>query len=213
MNQSLEFNQRVLKKIVFELIKNSNPKEFENNKIAVKERKEFGELEIIGAKKASKPTQLRSIESKENYLALPKRPQIKKLFIPETKLPAHLQYLRPQLSQISNEINFGRLASLIKDPGIKIIECAGANQEIQLSTISGQKNSGIFLSREEILQIIGEFSRETKIPFEEGVFRVVLGNLQLSAIISESLGSKFIIKKITFPNLPPYQTRKFTSVH
>lgn len=211
MSEQLDINRRVLKKIVIELIKNSNRNEFEKNKISVMEKKEFENLEKIDIRTEKKPIKIKSIEANEKYLPLPKKPQIRRLIIPETKLPSHLQYLRPQPIQHSSELNLGKLTTLIKDLGIKNIECSGADQEIQINTFSGQKNSGMFLTEEEIYQILEEFSRESKIPLEEGIFRVVVGNLQLSAIISNTLGSKFIIKKIVAPNIQSYQTRKFTN--
>ena len=65
----------------------------------------------------------------------------------------------------------------------------------------GTKKTNIILSREEVDQIIKKFSETTKIPIQEGIFKVVVGKLILSAIISEVIGSKFIIKKMMYaPN-------------
>jgi len=62
----------------------------------------------------------------------------------------------------------------------------------------GTKRTNIILNKEEIDQIIKKFSETAKIPLYEGIFRVVVGKLILSAIISDVIGSKFIIKKMMY---------------
>jgi hypothetical protein len=70
----------------------------------------------------------------------------------------------------------------------------------------GTKKTGIVLSKEEIDETVQRFSRETRIPIQEGIFKVVVGNLIFLAIISEIVGSKFIIKKmIQEQQLPVYR--------
>jgi len=65
----------------------------------------------------------------------------------------------------------------------------------------GIKKTGIILDKEEIDNIIQRFSRETKIPVQEGIFKVVAGRLIFLAIISEIVGSKFTIKKMPHEQL------------
>ena len=62
----------------------------------------------------------------------------------------------------------------------------------------GTKRTNIILSKEDISDVIKKFSETTKIPLQEGIFRVAIGKLILSAIISEVIGSKFIIKKMMY---------------
>jgi hypothetical protein len=74
----------------------------------------------------------------------------------------------------------------------------------------GTKPTDIILSKEDIDRVINKFSEVSKIPATEGIFRVIVGNLILSAIISGVIGSKFVIKKESYPNVynnqryPPY---------
>lgn len=131
----------------------------------------------------------------------PLRPQIKKMslspmIIPKSRLPPRFQYLKPTSTNL--EIDLGKLNPLIKDPLVKDIECPGANQNIIVSGMMGRKKTDIVLSREEIEQIIKKFSETTKIPVHEGIFKVVFGKLIFSAIISNIISSKFIIKKIVY---------------
>ncbi len=121
------------------------------------------------------------------------------LTIPEPKLPPHLQYLKPVPRDI--KIDLEKLNSLIKDPAVKIIECNGPDEHIFVRGTMGVKPTNIVLSKEDISAVIKKFSEISKIPIHEGVYRVVAGRFILSAIISEVVGSRFIIKKMLYaPN-------------
>ena len=122
------------------------------------------------------------------------------LTIPEPKLPAHLQYLKPVPRKI--EIDLEKLNPLIKDPAVKVIECNGPFEHIIVRGSMGVKPTNIVLTEEEINRTIRKFSAISKIPIHEGVYRVVTGRFILSAIISEVVSSKFMIKKMFYaPNL------------
>lgn len=112
----------------------------------------------------------------------------------DSQLPEHIQYLRP--TPVNKDIDLTKLNSLINDYMVSIIECYGSEENIVVKGKMGTKKTPITLSKEEIDDIIQRFSRETKIPVQEGVFKVVAGRLILLAIISEVVGSKFVIKKM-----------------
>ena len=118
------------------------------------------------------------------------------LFIPKPRLPQKFSYLKPVPTKL--EIELGKLNSLINDPLVKNIECNGPGQNIIITGTMGRKKTNIFLSKEEIDVIVKKFSEITKIPLHEGIFRTVAGKLIFSAIISNLLGSKFTIKKMTY---------------
>ena len=125
--------------------------------------------------------------------------QTRRLTIPETRLPPHLQYLKPIPRKM--EIDLEKLNPLIKDPAVKVIECNGPDEHIFVRGTMGTKPTNIVLSNEEINSIIKTFSQISKIPIHVGIYRVVVGRLILSAIISEVIGSKFMIKKMLYsPN-------------
>jgi hypothetical protein len=119
------------------------------------------------------------------------------LKIPESRLPETVQYLRPILT--SRVIDLGKLDSLIRDPFVKVIECNGADEKIIVIGTMGRKSTKIILTKEEIDNIINKFSETAKIPVQEGVFKVVLGTLVFSAIVSEIVSSKFLIRKMSGP--------------
>lgn len=137
-----------------------------------------------------------------NQLKFPQKHQqripefIPTLTIPMPKLPPRFQYLRPTPTKL--EIDLKKLNPLIKDPLVKNIESNGPNENVIVEGTMGRKKTPVVLDRKEIDEVIDKFSKASKIPTYEGVFRVVVGKLIFSAIISEAVGSKFIIRKIVY---------------
>ena len=119
------------------------------------------------------------------------------LTISSKPLPPRLQYIQPAPSQTPIELDLGKINSLIQDPAVQSIECNGSGTEITVKTPSPKKTK-IILNKEEINNIINKFSQAAKIPLEEGVFKVAIGKLVLTAIVSGVVGSKFIIKKMKY---------------
>ncbi len=131
-------------------------------------------------------------------MAVNSLPQIK---IPEPKLPPNFEYLRP--TPTNEEINLKKLNLLVKDNFVRTIECLGPNQNIMVTGAMGRKPTAIQLSKEEIQDILETFAIKAKIPLSRGVFKIAFGNLILSAITSEVVGSKFVIKKMETSRLQP----------
>lgn len=116
------------------------------------------------------------------------------LSIPPSKLPPHLRYIKPVPAQ--EKIQLGKLDSLANDLSIRAIECNGPDIEIFTIGRNGRKKTEIILTKEEVEAIVNEFAKKSQIPPTEGVYRVAVGNLLLSAIISEVGEPRFIISKI-----------------
>lgn len=133
--------------------------------------------------------------------------QRKALMIPQTTLPPHLQYLKPVPKDI--QINLEKLNPLIKDPAVKIIECNGPDEHIIVKGKMGVRPTNIVLGKEEINKIITTFSQASHIPIHEGIYKVVAGRLILSAIVSQVVGSKFMIKKMLYA--PNFQGQNYPS--
>ncbi len=120
------------------------------------------------------------------------RIRLQPIRIPPTRLPPQFQYLKP--TPINQEIDLGKLNPLTKDPNVKVIECPGPDQNI--SVVTGNKiKTAIILTKEEINQIIETFAKMSKIPINEGHYRVAVGRFILSATISKT-DSNFTIEKI-----------------
>src|SRR4030042_4167113 len=123
------------------------------------------------------------------------------LLIPEPKLPEHLEYLKP-VATAGTEINLFKLNPLVKDSAVKIIE-VNPDEKVTVTGTMGTKPTDKKLSKKDIDEIKNKISKISRIPVTEGVYRVVAGNMILSAVISEVIGSKFVIQKI-MPSQPQY---------
>jgi len=188
-----EFRKFFILQFTKELIKHSTPIEVFELKNIIKEEEKKTKDKI--KKQVKKPTiQMQS--------PIPKpiiSPQRRVLKIPAPKLPSALQYLKPTPS--NTEIDLGKLNDLLKDPLVNLIECDGADANIIVKGNMGIKKTNIVLSKKEIDEVINKFSATAKIPLSEGVFKIAVGKLILSAIVSEVISSKFIIQKMTYnPN-------------
>ncbi len=132
------------------------------------------------------------------------------LFIPEPKLPSNLEYLKP-VPTTNVEIDLSKLNPLIKDPAVRIVE-VNPDEKVIVTGAMGTKSTNITLNKEDIDRVINAFSVSSRIPISEGIYKVAVGNLILSAIISDVVGSKFIIRKMITPTavqqMPQQQVRR-----
>ena len=130
----------------------------------------------------------------------PKRVPTQVLKIPEPRLPEEFEYLKP--TPTTRDIDLGKLNPLVYDKAVQIIECEGPDKPIMVSGTMGRKPTSISLSNEEIENIIQIFSEASKIPAETGVYKVVVGRFIFSAVISDVVPSRFMIRKMYVPNAP-----------
>lgn len=105
-----------------------------------------------------------------------------------------------QYGQLS-ESGLGRIAPLLQDLSIQAIECRGAEKNILVKRYNKIKVTRIVLTKQEIEDIINTFSQKARIPVVGGILKAAVGDLIISAITSEYVGSRFIISKITPYNL------------
>ena len=169
------------------------------NKATIPIKKEY--VQEIAPQKNSNQIQQLNQNVKVISPINPSKPMTKPLIdqsmvIPEPTLPAHLEYLKPIPSSNSN-IDLFKLNPLLKDPMVKVIT-GDSEGRVMVSGNMGTKATNIFLTKQDVERIISQFSQASKIPSREGIYRVVVGNLNFSAIISSVIGSKFVIKKMSF---------------
>jgi len=137
---------------------------------------------------------LRKIERKE-LVTIPKFSPRPKLKIPEYPLPPTFRYLKPAFIK-RVDLDLGELNPLIQDSMVREIQCNGPGKKVIVRGSMGSKPSTIILEAEDIDIILDTFSKTAKIPISGGITKIVVGNLILSAITSEVIDSKFIIKKM-----------------
>jgi hypothetical protein len=109
--------------------------------------------------------------------------------------------IKPQLEKRPEGFNLGKLEQLLRDQSVQSIECSGPGKNLLVKR-RGQINiTSINLNQEEIQKIIKNFSEKARIPVVGGILKAAVGDAVISAVISEFVGSRFIINKIT-----PYNT-------
>jgi len=207
-NFSKEFRAMFLLKFTRELIKHSGTGDILELKNILEQEKKEAPKSSEKIKKIEQeiekdfPISLEDISKKPIFqtqripVVVKRTAQQRVLRIPEPRLPLRFQYLRPTPTNI--QIDLGKINALVMDPSVRNIECNGPDENISVSGAMGEKKTGIILSKEDIDEIINKFSTTAKIPVHYGVLRIVVGRLILSAIISDVVGSKFIIKKMMY---------------
>jgi len=93
--------------------------------------------------------------------------------------------------------DYGKITPLLNDPSVSSIECSGMGKPLMIIRAGQRQMTKIILSAREIKEILQEISDAVHIPLLEGVFRAAVDNFSISAVISEMIGSRFIIKKQT----------------
>jgi hypothetical protein len=195
----LAFTRELIKNYSSEAIIKIEAKE-ELKKEEIKEKAKEAVKEFEKPLKLSPVKQLKAI-TEPTFKPLPKpfvaRPR-RRLMIPKPNLPQRLQYIQPVPT--TAQLDLGKLNPLIQDPNVQAVECNGPDQKIIVMS-PGERTTEVTLTKEEIDQIINNFSQASKIPVTEGILRIAYGRLLLSAIVSGVVGSKFVIKKMRLP--PP----------
>ena len=105
--------------------------------------------------------------------------------------------IKPEPEKKPTDFNLEKIDSLINDPLVQQIECQGKGKNILVKRRGNTNITRIVLSEEDINKIIGKFSSEAKIPVVGGILKAAVGDMVISAVISENIGPKFIINKIT----------------
>lgn len=156
---------------------------------------------IIGSKAPSTPIKENtnsdlmqaSIMVKDSQEPKPAIPQV----LPVQKVMPQIQIKKPSITY-STESNLSatdKLNILLKDPYVNEIECIGADQPLKVKKSGSIQNTKINMSIDEIYELIAEFSQKTRIPVINGKIKAALNDLIITAVLSETLGPKFIIQK------------------
>lgn len=128
--------------------------------------------------------------------ALPshRQPVVRRINLPRIHLPK--MQIPPQLpSSTQGRINLGKVAQLLRDPSVLSVECTGPGKHLLVNRAGVIQTTPVTLTKEEIDQILGEISVQTQIPIVPGIFKALLKNILLTAVVSDYVGTRFIIQK------------------
>ena len=100
----------------------------------------------------------------------------------------------PSMEKI-NIIGLSKLNGMLADSGVQTIECPGPGKQILVCKSGVIQTTNFSLTLEEINKIMKEISEKTRIPLMSGVFKAAWDNYIITAVMSEFVGTRFIINK------------------
>ncbi len=90
-----------------------------------------------------------------------------------------------------------KISRLLADRGVQSIECPGPEKYLIIKVRNQLNLTRIVLSSEDILNVITDFSEKARIPISGGILKAAVGDLLISAVVSQVVGSRFIISRKT----------------
>jgi len=102
---------------------------------------------------------------------------------------------RPQKS--SNLFGMQKINKLLKDNAVQMIECPGPGKYLVIKKRNRVNVTKFVMSQDEITKVINNFSEQARIPVVGGILRAAVGDLIISAVSSQFIGSRFIINRST----------------
>ncbi len=120
---------------------------------------------------------------------------------PTPQLQPSMGVIEPESQERPEDLELGKLDPFLKDPSIQSIECPGPGRNLLVKRYSKINTTKVTLNQVEITNIINNFAQQARIPVMGGILKAAVGDLVISAVISEFVGSRFIINKIVPYNL------------
>jgi hypothetical protein len=177
------------------------------------------EIQKITAKK-TKPKEEKMIASPKissNIQQRPLPPRRMPLRMPPPKIPmrSHLQPLHTpsvhelppmpvppskkgsRAPQAGDTINLGKVTQLLIDPSVMSVECPGPGKNLLVNRSGAIQTASLILTKEEIDSLMEEISDKTRIPIMPGLFKAAFQDLMITAVVSDFVGSRFMIHKQT----------------
>lgn len=93
-------------------------------------------------------------------------------------------------------IHLGKIAALLKDPSVFSIECSGPGKNVLVNRAGSVQTTPLQLTKEDIDTVMENFSDKTRIPLITGVFKAAYQDLLITAVVSEFVGTRFIVQKM-----------------
>lgn len=108
-----------------------------------------------------------------------------------------LSEIKPEPELKPEGFHLQKIDPFIKDQSIQSIECPGPGKNILVKRFNQINATKVNLNQAEIMDIINEFAKDARIPVVGGILKAAVGNLIISAVNSDFVGSRFIINKIS----------------
>ncbi len=180
-----KFTEEILLRVKFEL-DSQEANIFEEKRIEQEVQAEKLKIRFSGYSEEQKIK--RDSQNQPNTPKPIAKPLIQKPVEQKIKIPIQNIPIKP------GEINFGKLMTLVNDPSVSYIDCAGENKDITIRKAGRIMKVDLTLNKEEIDSIIKSFSEKARIPLIEGMLKARFNSLEIAAVFSAN-GSSFVLKR------------------
>jgi len=109
----------------------------------------------------------------------------------------NLNKIQPEYQPKPGGFYLGKIDALLRDSTIQSIECQGPGKNLLVRRRGKISSTKIALTPDEINSIVNDFSVQAKIPLVGGILKAAVGDLIISAVTSEFVGSRFIISRLS----------------
>ena len=101
----------------------------------------------------------------------------------------------PEIKKAKEESAEERLNKLIEDEEVDSIECSGPEKQLIVNKSGEIHPINVTFSKEEINSLVKKFSEKSNTPIKGGMLRARLDGKSITALISEYIGTRFMIQK------------------
>lgn len=151
---------------------------------------------VVEASMSEKILTPRPLETRKPILILPKN-----LAEPKKEVTQKIDAIPDIQPKVNSSFAWNKIKPLMDDVAVTSIECNGPGKNLMIIRAAGRQPTRIVLNGEEIKFILETVSERTHIPVLEGVFRAQDDGYSIHAVVSDIVGSRFVIKKDTPYNL------------
>lgn len=110
--------------------------------------------------------------------------------VPQSMFP-----VEPTLTYSIKQITLEKVKNILLDPGVFSVECPGPSKPLVITAGGITRNTNIILTEEEISSFMQDIAKKTRIPLLVGLYKAIFGNLLIIAVISEFVGTRFLVQK------------------
>ena len=82
------------------------------------------------------------------------------------------------------------------DPSVLSVECPGPGRNVLVNRSGVIQTTPLILNKEEIDELMDEISDKTRIPIVSGLFKAAFQDLIMTAVVSEFVGTRFMMQKM-----------------
>jgi len=122
--------------------------------------------------------------------------------MPPPKAMAVQEYIPSIASSPSVNAILPKITQFFNDPSIFSVECSGPGKSLLVNRYGSIQPAQTILTADEIKSVLQEISNKTRIPLITGAFKAFFDNLICTAVISEYVGSRFIIQRKPVQQMP-----------